>query len=141
MNADDTFTSIFQGPSRARRAWRWFARAPRSAEPMDDRDVLLELSTLDMTVRFFEDRLQYHRRLGAKHGTVPYRAIHVARLVNHSTLMKQPATATFEATQELPKKLVLTIESRVRPLTFDFRREPTDKIRAVLVLIDRGLQH
>src|ERR1700685_635726 len=137
MHSEDTFTELFQGPSRARRLWRWFLRPPRSAEPLDDRGVLLALSSVDMTVRFFEDRLEYHRRLGAKHGSVAYRAIRVARLVSGSSLLvKQPASTMPATSHGTPKKLVLTLEPRVKPLTFDFRSEPSAKLREALALIE-----
>ena len=141
MDSEDTFTELFQGPSRARRLWRWFLRPPRSAEPLDDRGVLLALSSVDMTVRFFEDRLEYHRRLGAKHGSVAYRAIRVARLVSGSSLLvKQPTATSAHTSHDAPKKLVLTLASHGKPLRFDFRSEPYERIREALMLIDRGLQ-
>ena len=141
MDSEDTFTELFEGPSRARRLWRWFMRPPRSAEPMSDLGVLLELSSVDMTVRFFADRLEYHRRLGAKHGSVAYREIRVARLVSGSSLLvKQPTSTIPDTSHDTPKKLVLTLEPRVKPLTFDLRSEPSEKLREALALIDRGLQ-
>jgi hypothetical protein len=137
MNGDDTFTELFGRASRARRAWRWFMQPPRSAEPMSDLGVLLELSSVDMMVRFYEDRLEYHRRLGAKHGSVAYREIRVARLVSGSSLLvKHPTSAAADTT---PKKLVLTLHSGVKAPTFDFGAEPSAKVREALALIDRGL--
>jgi hypothetical protein len=140
MNSEDTFTEHVEGPSRARRLWRWFARPPRSAEPLGDHDVVLELSSVDMTVRFFEDRLEYHRRLGAKHGSVAYRAIRVARLVNRSSLLIKQPSSNGDAARDTPKQLVLTLHSRAKPLTFDFRGEPIQTLREAFLLIDRGLQ-
>jgi hypothetical protein len=141
MDSEDTFTERLEGSSRARRLWRWFLRPPRSAEPLDDHDVLLELSSVDMTVRFFEDRLEYHRRLGSKHGTVAYRAIRVARLVSRSSLLvKQPVSTRTDTSHDVAKKLVLTLQSRAKALTFDFRSEPIETVREAFLLIDRGLQ-
>ncbi|MGB8197042.1 MAG: hypothetical protein WCF25_08550 [Acidimicrobiales bacterium] len=140
MSSDDTFTQLFEGPSRLRRAWRWFAQPPRSARPLSDRDVLLELHSVDMTVRFFDDRLEYHRRLGAKHGTVPYRSIRVARLVaSASLLVKRPASTNVDSSREA-KKMVITVDARATPLIFDFRAESSEKVREALLLIDRGLE-
>jgi hypothetical protein len=140
MDSEDTFTELFEGPSRARRLWRWFLRLPRSAEPLDDRDVLLELSSVDMTVRFFEDRLEYHRRLGAKRGSVAYRAIRVARLVSGSSLLVKQPSSHVDTSRDAAKTLVLTLQSRARALSFDFRSEPIETVREAFLLIDRGLQ-
>jgi hypothetical protein len=137
MNGDDTFTELFGRPSRARRLWHWFVQPPRSAEPMSDNDVVLELSSVDMTVRFYEDRLEYHRRLGAKHGSIPYREIRVARLVSGSSLLVKHPTST--AADTTPKKLVLTLHAGEHAPTFDFGAEPSEKVREALALIDRGL--
>jgi hypothetical protein len=140
MNAEDTFSELFDGPSRARRLWRWFTQPPRSAEPMSDLDVVLELSSVDMTVRFFEDRLEFHRRLGSKYGSVAYREIRVARLVRGSSLLvKQPTSTSADASHDTPKKLVLTLHAGTKSLTFDFHGEPSEKVRSALGLIDRGL--
>lgn len=141
MSSDDTFTQLFEGPSRLRRTWRWFATPPRSAGSLSDHDVLLELNSVDMTVRFFADRLEYRRRLGAKHGTVPYRSIRVARLMASATLLvKHPASASANSSHEVAKKMVITLDARATPLTFDFRGESSELVREALLLIDRGLE-
>ena len=103
-------------------------------------DALFELSSVDQTVAFFDDRLEFGRRLGSKHGTIPYRVVRAASLVARPPVsMSGPATTTFESELDVSKKLELTIESHRRSLTFDFRTEPIEIIQEALALIERGM--
>jgi hypothetical protein len=127
---------------RHKRELDWQRRAA-SRWNLDGRiavDALFELSSVDQTVAFFADRLEYRRRLGSKHGTIPYRVVRAASLVARPPVSTSgPSITTFESELAVSKKLQLTIESDRRSLTFDFRTEPTEIIQEALALIERGM--
>jgi putative oligomerization/nucleic acid binding protein len=94
-----------------------------------------ELSSLDMLVGFYEDRLEYHRRLGSKHGVIPYRDIRAARLVKKVPLSVSIGNETFGASRSFSKKLILHVVTLRRPLVFDFRTEPLEDVQRALELV------
>jgi hypothetical protein len=95
-------------------------------------DALLELSSVDATVAFFDDRLEYQSRLGPKHGVVPYDRIRAARLKAKKS--NTHGAATFGAFTG-SKKMVLTVSAHRAPVTFDFRTEPLESVREAFAII------
>jgi hypothetical protein len=103
-------------------------------------DAVIELSSVDQTVAFFDDRLEFGRRLGSKHGTIYYMVVGAARLVERPLdSMSGPVTSTFESSCDLTKKMELTIEARRRTVVFDFRTEPIETVQGALALVKRGM--
>jgi hypothetical protein len=95
-------------------------------------NALLELSSVDATVAFFEDRLEYQSRLGPKHGVIPYDRIRAARLKAKKS--NTHGAATFGAFTG-SKKMVLTVSAHRAPVTFDFRTEPLESVREAFAII------
>ena len=103
--------------------------------------ALFELSSVDMTVTFFENRLVYRRRLGAKHGEVIYDEIRDVRIIDRSWGPKRATpSATFDESVELSKKMAITLYARRGPLTFDFRSETINTVEGALAVVVRGMR-
>src|ERR1700722_9160606 len=101
---------------------------------------LLELSSVDMTVAFFHDRLEYRRRLGSRHGVIPYTSLTTVRLAQRPSLMintKDTALEPFHAR----KDVILTVAGRRRTRTFDFRRESLDDCHRAMEIMRAGMSH
>lgn len=125
---------------RGARAQRRFAAERRALARSGD-VALLVLSSVDMTVTFFEDRLEYRRRLGAKHGEIAYDEIRDVRLIDRSSVAKRVTTsATFDELVELSKKMEITMDARRGSLTFDFRSETINTVDEALALVARGVR-
>lgn len=112
----------------------------RGAEGAITGTPLLELSSIDMKVTFFGDHLEYRRRLGSKHGAVPYNRIQAVDMAERSwPAMRASADDIFEAPPTVTKMMVLTVTSRRRPVTFDFRSEPSRRIQDALDVVNKGV--
>jgi hypothetical protein len=117
------------------------AVAGRTAKHSRPADALLELSSIDMWVDFCEDRLEYRRRLGSKHGVIPYAHVRSVTLQQHSPTMVSVGDTTFGASRTYSKKMVLNLDTRRAPLVFDFRGEPIDLVQQALDIVNRRLTH
>ncbi len=133
---------IVHGNQRHKRELEWQRRATTqwNDEGAHNLGARLVLSSIDQRVAFYEDRLEYRRRLGSKHGVVPYDTVRAARLAKKTGLtIERPSGETFESTILFSKKMVLHTASRRRPLTFDFRSEPFESVREALAFVERGM--
>ena len=103
-------------------------------------DALVELTSLDKTVAFYDDRLEFRSRIGSNHGLIPYRRINAISL-DEGFAVPTIVTSkeTFTVTSATSKKLVLILKSRRRPLIFDFRHEPTESINAAIAIVQKRL--
>jgi hypothetical protein len=105
------------------------------------RDSLLELSSVDKIVAFYDDRLESRTRLGDVHRVIPYDTI-------HAVILKKPRAASlsvgersvFEASSGREAKMVLRLESRRQPVVFDFRSEPKQRVHEALEIVQRRLR-
>jgi hypothetical protein len=113
----------------------------RTAKHSRPADALLELSSIDMWVDFCEDRLEYRRRLGSKHGVIPYAHVRTVTLQQRSPTTISVGDTTFGASREFSKKMVFQLHSRRSPLIFDFRSEPIDLVQQALDVVNRRLAH
>src|SRR5271170_4838341 len=75
----------------------------RTAQHSRPTDTLLELSSVDMWVDFCEDRLEYRRRLGAKHGVIPYGHVRAVTLQQQSPAAISVGETTFETSRTYTK--------------------------------------
>jgi hypothetical protein len=98
-------------------------------------DSLMELSSVDMTVAFFEDRLEFRRRLGSKHGVIRYAELEAVRRARG---MMNVASNSALANSLARKEVILTIASR-RPLSFDFRSESAENVQRAIDMMRRGM--
>jgi hypothetical protein len=88
-------------------------------------DALVTLSSIDMTVEIYEDCLSYRRRLGSKHGVIPFDHIRTASLTTRSLALNTRSTSLkFEPSNVVTKTMVLTFGPGHKNVTFDFRSEP-----------------
>jgi len=109
----------------------------RTAQHSRPTDTLLELSSVDMWVDFCEDRLEYRRRLGAKHGVIPYGHVRAVTLQQQSPAAISVGETTFETSRAYTKKMILNIDTRRSPLVFDFRSEPIELVQQALDIVQR----
>jgi hypothetical protein len=104
--------------------------------------ALFELSSVDMFVAFYEDHLEYRRRLGSKHGAVAFADIRSVELIKKIPTSVSVGTKTvFDVSRAYAKKMVLSLDSRRTPLVFDFRTEALDDVQEAMDLIGRHLDH
>ncbi|MGD0852456.1 MAG: SHOCT domain-containing protein [Acidimicrobiales bacterium] len=125
------------GALRARReaAWRQGHGLAVSA------DALLELSSIDQTVDFFEDRLEFRSRLGSAHGVIPYSRVRAVRILGRAVAPRiSTKTNTYDIVLATPSKMSLTLDSAHRPVTFDFRSESPERVDEALAVVRRYLQ-
>ncbi len=109
----------------------------RTAQRSRPTDTLLELSSVDMWVDFCEDRLEYRRRLGAKHGVIPYGHVRAVTLQQQSPASLSVGETTFETSHAYTKKMILNVDTRRSPLVFDFRGEPIELVQQALDIVKR----
>ena len=103
-------------------------------------DALVTLSSIDMTVEIYEDCLSYRRRLGSKHGVIPFDNIRTASLTTRSLALNTRSTSLkFEPSNVVTKTMVLTFGPGHKNVTFDFRSEPIERIQEALTIIRRGV--
>jgi hypothetical protein len=113
----------------------------RTAEHSRPTDTLLELASVDMWVDFCEDRLEYRRRLGSKHGVIPYGHVRAVTLQQQSPASISVGETTFETSHAYTKKMILNIDTRRGPLVFDFRSEPIELVQQALDIVKRRPAH
>jgi hypothetical protein len=102
-------------------------------------DSVLELSSVDMTVAFFDDRLEFRRRLGSKHGVVHYSELEAVRLAATSPSMIHAAPNPALAPSHARTEVILITASRAGPLIFDFRSESAQKVHEAIAIMRRGM--
>jgi hypothetical protein len=136
------WTVIVDHNQRHKRELEWQRRAASqwNADTLHGLGAHLVLDTIDQSVAFFDDRCEYRRRLGSKHGVIDYSTVRAARLAKKTGLsISRPSSETFESTIVFTKKMVLKIASRQRPLVFDFRSEPFESVQEALAIVERGM--
>lgn len=118
-----------------RDAARRLAREGRTTD-----DALVELTSLDKTVAFYDDRLEFRSRIGTKHRVIPYRRIDAISL-NEGFAVPTVVTTkeTFAVTPATSKKMVMELKSRRRPQTFDFRHESIERINTAMAIVRQRL--
>jgi hypothetical protein len=117
---------------RARREASWRLDHGLTFSP----DALVELSSIDKTVDFFDDRLEFRSRLGSAHGVIPYGRVRAVRIVGRTLLPRiSTKTNTYDIELAIPSKMSLTLESAHRPVTFDFRSESPERVEGALALV------
>ena len=105
------------------------------------KDSLLELASVDKIVAFFEDRLEARTRLGDAHQLVPYETVRAVSLrKKRVTSISVGERAVFESSSGLEKKMVLVVESLLKPLVFDFRSEPIERVQEAVDLVQREVR-
>src|ERR1700722_10064255 len=105
------------------------------------RDSLLELASVDKIVAFFEDRLEALTRLGDAHQLVAYEPVRAVSLrKKRVTSLSVGERAVFESSSGLEKKMVLVVESLLKPLVFDFRSEPIERVQEAVDLVQRHVR-
>jgi putative oligomerization/nucleic acid binding protein len=103
-------------------------------------DALVELASIDRTVAFYDDRLEYRSRIGSKHGVIPYRRVNAVDLVEGFALPTIETTNdTIAVIAASSKKMIFALKSRRRPLVFDFRSETSDTVNAAVTIVRRRL--
>jgi hypothetical protein len=101
-------------------------------------DSVVELSSLDKTVAFFDDRLETTIKLGDTHRVIPYRTIRAVSLKKKRVAsISVGDRAVFETSGGPDSIMVLVVEARLRPLVFDFRSEPAGRVEEAVALIQR----
>jgi hypothetical protein len=121
--------------SRREAARRWSREGTISA------DALIELSSIDQTVAFYDDRLECRSRLGSKHGVIPFSRVRKVSIVGHSVTPRiSTRTNTYDVILSRPTKMSFALDSTHKPVTFDFRSEPPDRVEAAMALVRRYLQ-
>lgn len=127
-------------PWIGRRVHHRAARNELDAEGKFVEDQPLELSSVDMEVTFFEDYLEFRRRLGSKHGVIRYAQIQAVDQAEKSwPTIRVSADDIFESSPTATKMMVLTVQTHRSPVTFDFRSEPSERIQEALDIIRRGV--
>ena len=105
------------------------------------KDSLLELASVDKIVAFFEDRLEARTRLGDAHQLVPYETVRAVSLrKKRVTSISVGERAVFESSSGLENKMVLVVESLLKPLVFDFRSEPIERVQEAVDLVQRHVR-
>jgi hypothetical protein len=139
VNLKDTLINLNQ---RHRRALS-DRRAAASLYESDGRiapDSVLELASVDKIVAFFDDRLEARTRLGDAHRVVPYRTVRAVTLeAKAAASISVGDRALFEIANGLESKMLLELASRRRPMVFDFRSEPLDRVQEAVDLIERNV--
>jgi len=136
------WTVIVDHNQRHKRELEWQRRAASqwNVNTLHGLGAHLVLDSIDQSVAFFDDRCEYRRRLGSKHGVIDYSTVRSARLAKRAGLsISRSSSETFESTIVFTKKMVLQIASRQRPLVFDFRNEPFESVQEALAIIERGM--
>jgi hypothetical protein len=104
-------------------------------------DALIELSSIDQTVAFYDDRLEFRSRLGSKHGLIPFHDVRKVSIVGHSVTPRiSTKTNTYDVVLSRPTKMSFALASAHRPVTFDFRSEPPERVNEAMDLVRRYLQ-
>ena len=140
MNLKDMLIDLNQRHKRDLAARRGAAILWKS-EGMVSSHSLLELSSLDTTVAFFDDRLETRTRLGDAHRVIPYRTIRgVSLKKTRVASISVGDRAVFETSSGLDTKMVLHVNSRVQPVVFDFRSEPMERIQEAVDHVQRHVR-
>jgi hypothetical protein len=137
------WTVIVDHNQRHKREIEWQRRAASqwNADTLHGLGAHLVLDSIDQSVAFFDDRCEYRRRLGSKHGVIDYSTVRSARLAKKTGLsISRASSETFESTIVFTKRMVLRIASRQRPLVFDFRYEPFESVQEALAIIEQGMR-
>lgn len=104
-------------------------------------DALIELSSIDKTVAFYDDRLEFRSRLGSKHGVIPFNRVRKVSIVGQSLTPRiTTRTNTYDVVLSTPTKMSLTLDSLRKPVTFDFRSEPKERVEEAVALVRRYRQ-
>ena len=136
MGLNDTIFNAY------RRRWHGASstRRARDASEWSTQGLLFELASVDQTVRFYEDRLEYRRRLGSKRGVIPYSHVGYVRLRAKSSHAKLVlGNSTLDPSRTSAKVVTLILDSRRRPVRFDFRTEPLELVRSATDVIESGM--
>ena len=102
-------------------------------------DVIVEMSSIDMTVKFFEDRLLFRRRLGSKHGVIHYRDVRTLRLRRRASRQFGVTKGSTGTSLALTKKMTFRVKGERRLVTFDFHDEPLDRVKDAFSVVQRGM--
>lgn len=141
VNLKDNFAETSKASRAARSTRRVAARDLVGSEDASVAQLLLQLDSVDMTVNFFEDHLEFRRRLGSRHGEISYDEIRAAALAKRSRpTIRVSRHDIVPSSPRVTKRMTITTRSR-KKVTFDFRTEKSDRIQEALKIIELGVRH
>jgi len=106
-----------------------------------EQGVLMQLKSLEGTVRLYEDRIEITNLLNSKHRVIPYSQVHAVNLDKASDYTKvTAAVATGGLSLIATNKKRLIINAGMETVGLEFRVESLDRIRAAMALINERIR-